>query len=156
MSVPLPSSAPAGVSDRRSTKRRACDLLTFFKPGTGVLDTVWRMARVGDVSGGGLRLLLHDPPAVGALLVIELRRGEFFRRREARVTYRAPTEAGPWVVGCAFRAPLADDEIAALLDPPAGTGQDEPAPEARDQAPGSGRPVLHGTCPAPFGEEPAR
>lgn len=63
-------------------------------------------AHIVDISQGGVRLLVNPQLNVGDLLRIRLSRGV-----EGRLVHVAPTEAGKWVVGCAFKGELSESEV---------------------------------------------
>jgi hypothetical protein len=66
-----------------------------------------------DVSAGGVGLLLRQPLAVGAVLLVELpaARPGLAPTRLARVTHATAWAEGVWLVGCALASPLAEHEV---------------------------------------------
>ena len=112
---------PAG-SERRAFVRHplgvgACGTIdTAVYGGSGETDELWPLV-VRDVSAGGIGVLLARRFELGTELTIELTAGrdQTPRRLVARVVRLEPESNGHWVHGCAFRYPLSQDELAALI-----------------------------------------
>jgi hypothetical protein len=84
--------------------------------GTGETDELWPLV-VRDVSAGGIGVLLARRFEMGTELTIELTAGNDSAPRmlAARVVRIEPEKNGHWVHGCAFRHPLSQDELDALV-----------------------------------------
>jgi serine/threonine protein kinase len=112
---------PSG-SERRAFVRHPLGVGTFgavdtaIYGGTGETDELWPLV-VRDVSAGGIGVLLARRFEMGTELTIELTAGQDATPRwlPARVVRIEPEKNGHWVHGCAFRHPLSQDELAALV-----------------------------------------
>jgi serine/threonine protein kinase len=84
--------------------------------GTGETDELWPLV-VRDVSAGGIGVLLARRFEMGTELTIELTTGNDSSPRmlAARVVRIEPEKNGHWVHGCAFRHPLSQEELDALV-----------------------------------------
>jgi eukaryotic-like serine/threonine-protein kinase len=118
-----PASTPRPVgSDRRSSVRHPLDVGTFGRVdtavygGTGETDELWPLV-VRDLSAGGIGVLLARRFEMGTELTIELKAGpdQTPLQLAARVVRIEPERNGHWVHGCAFRTPLTEDELEALV-----------------------------------------
>lgn len=109
-------------SERRAFVRHPLGVGTFGRVdtavygGSGETDELWPLV-VRDVSAGGIGVLLARRFEMGTELTIELTAGPDAAPRmlPARVVRIVPERNGHWVHGCAFRHPLSDDELAALV-----------------------------------------
>ncbi|HEV3440596.1 MAG TPA: serine/threonine-protein kinase [Gemmata sp.] len=74
---------------------------------------------IRDISAGGIGLLLARRFELGTILQIEYSNGPdaTLRKLSARVMRVQPEHNGHWVHGCAFLEPLAEDELAVLVQP---------------------------------------
>jgi serine/threonine protein kinase len=112
---------PSG-SERRAFVRHPLGVGTFgsidtaIYGGTGETDELWPLV-VRDVSAGGIGVLLARRFEMGTELTIELTAGSDSTPRwlAARVVRIEPECNGHWVHGCAFRHPLSEEELAALV-----------------------------------------
>jgi len=112
---------PSG-SERRAFVRHPLGIGTFgsidtaIYGGTGETDELWPLV-VRDVSAGGIGVLLARRFEMGTELTIELTAGSDATPRwlAARVVRIEPECNGHWVHGCAFRHPLSEEELAALV-----------------------------------------
>jgi serine/threonine protein kinase len=112
---------PSG-SERRAFVRHPLGIGTFgsidtaIYGGTGETDELWPLV-VRDVSSGGIGVLLARRFEMGTELTIELTAGTDATPRwlAARVVRIEPECNGHWVHGCAFRHPLSEEELAALV-----------------------------------------
>ncbi len=110
--------AAAGPDDRRTSARH------MLKVGTvgaiesalhGGAEEVWPLV-VRDVSVSGIGLTLARRFEAGTELAVELQTGpEGSKRFPVRVVRVQPDRGGYWVHGCTFDPPLAEGEVAALL-----------------------------------------
>ena len=89
---------------------------TAIYGGTGETDELWPLV-VRDVSAGGIGVLLARRFEMGTELTIELtaENDPTPRMLAARVVRIEPEKNGHWVHGCAFRHPLSQDELDALV-----------------------------------------
>jgi len=120
---PALATKPSG-SERRAFVRHPLGVGTFGRidtavyGGTGETDELWPLV-VRDVSAGGIGVLLARRFEMGTELTIELSTGVGSetapRMLPARVVRIEPERNGHWVHGCAFRNPLSEDELAALV-----------------------------------------
>ena len=109
-------------SERRAFVRHPLGVGTFgtidtaVYGGTGETDELWPLV-VRDVSAGGIGVLLARRFELGTELTIEMTTGPDVTPRwlAARVVRLEPESNGHWVHGCAFRHPLSDEELTALL-----------------------------------------
>ena len=109
-------------SERRAFVRHPLGVGTFatvdtaIYGGTGETDELWPLV-VRDVSAGGIGVLLARRFEMGTELTIELTTGNESAPRmlAARVVRIEPEKNGHWVHGCAFRHPLSQDELDALV-----------------------------------------
>lgn len=108
-------------SDRRAFVRHPIGVGTFGSVdtavygGSGETEELWPLV-VRDLSAGGIGVLLARRFELGTELTIELSTGpDEPRRLPTRVVRVVPESVGHWVHGCAFRHPLAEDELTALL-----------------------------------------
>ena len=118
---PAEVTTPPG-SERRAFVRHPLGFGTFGRidtavyGGTGETDELWPLV-VRDVSAGGIGVLLARRFEMGTELTIELTAGADSAPRmlPARVVRIEPERNGHWVHGCAFRHPLSDEELEALV-----------------------------------------
>lgn len=117
---PVPT--PSG-SERRAWVRHPLGVGTYaavdtaiHSGGGGDTEELWPLV-VRDVSAGGIGVLLARRFELGTELTIELTTGPepTPRRLPTRVVRIEPENVGHWVHGCAFRNPLSDDELSALI-----------------------------------------
>jgi hypothetical protein len=111
-----PWRSPDG-KDRRKAERCFCDAATSCE----ILDpeaNCFLPAAVWNISRGGICLLLRPRFELGRVLTIELENKvrEFFCRLDLEVKYSGICfPNGAWLHGCAFRRPLQEEELAALV-----------------------------------------
>jgi hypothetical protein len=117
---PNPSGdSPSSLAvERRAWVRYGSDLTVACQTTGGLRDVGW-IARVRDISAGGIGLLLRHRFRPGTPLLIELRtaRGQFRRTVAARVVHATAVVVdgvSSWLLGCAFAEPLGDQEMEAL------------------------------------------
>jgi hypothetical protein len=110
--TPFPAAlAVSGGAERRMRVRHACDCEASYRAGDH-----FGTARICDVSGGGLGLLLPRQVVPGGLLTVELqdRVCNSWRLKTLRVVHATPRK-GAWLVGSAFTKALTAAELAAIL-----------------------------------------
>lgn len=112
---------PPPGSDRRAFVRHPIGVGTFGSVdtavygGSGETEELWPLV-VRDLSAGGIGVLLARRFELGTELTIELSTGPDEPRRLAtRVVRIVPESVGHWVHGCAFRNPLTEEELDALV-----------------------------------------
>jgi serine/threonine protein kinase len=113
--------APTGA-ERRAWVRHPLGVGAYGAVDTAVhgggedTEELWPLV-VRDVSAGGIGVLLARRFEMGTELTIELMTGPdpVPRRLPARVVRIEPESLGHWVHGCAFRHPLSDEELDALI-----------------------------------------
>jgi hypothetical protein len=107
--------------ERRAWVRFATDLAASCRA-LDVRQEVGWPGRVGNLSAGGLALLLRRRFRAGLPLVVEIRNaaGTFQCSLRARIVHVQPVRAEDdrtyWLTGCAFVRPLGGDELRAVLD----------------------------------------
>ncbi|MBN9521888.1 protein kinase [bacterium] len=110
--------APAGPDDRRASARHLLKVGTVGAVESalhGGAEEAWPLV-VHDVSATGVGLTLARRFEAGTELAVELQTGpEAAKRFPVRVVRVQPDRGGYWVHGCTFGAPLAEAEVAALL-----------------------------------------
>jgi serine/threonine protein kinase len=108
----------AGPDDRRTAARHLLKVGTIGTIDSAVhggAEEVWPLV-VRDVSETGIGVTLARRFEVGTELAVELQLGpDVSKRFPARVVRVQPDRGGYWVHGCLFDAPLADNEVAGLL-----------------------------------------
>lgn len=114
---PSPDSSQAALIERRTFVRLACDFQATCRS-AGVREVGWPGV-VRDISRGGIGLLLTHRFQPGTELAVELRdeKGELRRILCARVVHATAinSDGNPaWVLGCAFDAPLSEEEFEGL------------------------------------------
>lgn len=74
-------------------------------------------ARILDISGGGIRLLVERRFEIGTILNIEIQAetADAPSSLMVRVMHLSAESAGRWSLGCRFGRELSDKEIQALL-----------------------------------------
>lgn len=74
------------------------------------------LAKVQDVSRGGIRLLVHRQVDVGAVIQVELPPPDGFPTAVvlATVIHEHPAEGGGWSIGCQFSTELSDEDLEGL------------------------------------------
>jgi hypothetical protein len=106
---------PAGV-ERRGAVRHQCDLELTCYPVGGEPGARWK-ARVRDLSGTGIGLLLAHALERGTILILEMPRvlDGFPRLLGACVIHATPQREGGFVIGCALDHQLNAAEIRAWV-----------------------------------------
>jgi hypothetical protein len=105
----------SNLAERRAWVRYPCDLDSSCRPVVAAPNRRWP-AKVRNVSSGGICMSLDRRFEPGALLTIEIQRtgaGQSFTF-VGRVIH-VSRDGGGWLLGCAFRSALSEDEIQALL-----------------------------------------
>jgi hypothetical protein len=115
------SSPDSGTVERRAWVRYCTDLAATCRWPDGRREVGWP-ARVRDVSGGGIGLLLRHRFRPGTFLSVELQglAGDC-RPLAVRVVHATPFNPGDgpcWLVGCILLEPLGEDELRVLLPAP--------------------------------------
>src|SRR5262245_14169726 len=117
---PAPGRGPAapGHAERRAFVRLACDLEATCRPVNHSQAVGWP-AQVGNISCGGLGLLMRHRLRPGTDLAVELRDGSGRPLRTVLVRVVHTTAvlaegATCWLLGCALDQPLTDEEFQAL------------------------------------------
>jgi hypothetical protein len=80
--------------------------------GTGISETGW-LAKVRDVSAGGISMILRRRFEPGTVLILDLEQGP--RQLSVRVVHVQPEMKGRWLIGCAFSAVLSPEELECFL-----------------------------------------
>ena len=114
--APAAPVAPSAGADRRKYPRYPANAATssyLVTPGTEFLFP----ERLHNVSAGGVNLTLDQALTPGTTAVLDVYNLEldFALRREIRVAYSLPQNAGQFRVGCSFTAELTHDELWGLL-----------------------------------------
>jgi hypothetical protein len=104
------------LAERRAWVRYPCDLDSSCRPVVAAPNRRWP-ARVRNVSSGGICVALDRRFEPGALLTIEVQAGGIGAAFTfvAKVIHVTKEESGNWLLGCAFRSQLSEDEIQTLL-----------------------------------------
>jgi hypothetical protein len=114
-----PDQEPAAtLTERRAFVRLASDLEATCRPVNHSQAVGWP-GRVGNISRGGLGLLMRHRLRPGSELAIELRDsgGKPLRTVVVRVVHATAVLAegnACWLLGCAFGEPLTEEEFQAL------------------------------------------
>jgi hypothetical protein len=107
--------------DRRGAQRFPADLDAFCQPPPGhVNDPNWFLARVVNVSAGGVGLIASRGFAAQTYLAIELKNESksYFQVIPARVVHVTRHTDGTYLIGCAFQTELNEEELNALVSGP--------------------------------------
>jgi hypothetical protein len=117
LGLPFPEDAAEHRgSERRQATRYPCQLdLSFFM--TANLEGEPRLARVRNISVGGISLLVNGPVEAGTILTVHLEndRHNFSRLIRLRVIYCLERPDGEWILGGSFLQRLTGEELRALL-----------------------------------------
>jgi hypothetical protein len=131
------SNSAAGTGERRASERFTCDAPVYCQlyPAWNGEGLKW-VARVRDVSSGGLCLVLgrRFEPGAGLAIDLPLKDGAAPSTVLARVVYARREPDGLWALHCKFLSPLAEEEMQTLLHAPPGTELPRPVPEKRHGA----------------------
>jgi hypothetical protein len=103
-------------SERRESTRYLCDLeLSFFV--TAALEGDPYLARVRNISAGGMSMVASRPFDPGTLLVVVLENPHrnFSRPVQFRVIYCLEHPNGDWILGGSFAHKLSKEDLVALL-----------------------------------------
>jgi hypothetical protein len=124
MSEQRPATGPereqdATVIERRAWVRYATALDASCSESDPRKETGW-LAKVRDISTGGVGLLLQHRFRPGTPLVVELKdpHGKSLRTALVRVRHATAVrveDGHRWLLGCEFAVALSDDELAPLL-----------------------------------------
>jgi len=111
-----PGKCFSDLIERRAWVRYPCDLDSSCRPVVAALNRPWT-AKVRNLSSGGICLALDRRFEPGALLTIEVQRTTTASSFSfvAKVIHVSRDDSGGWLLGCAFRSPLSEDEIQGLL-----------------------------------------
>ena len=114
---PAPGQRPA---ERRTWVRHACDLVVSCHPYISGKETLWS-GRALDISRGGIRIETDRPFELWAAMILRIRNpgAGISLTSLARVLHLDELEAGKWLVGYCFARPVSDEDLQALLKPPA-------------------------------------
>lgn len=110
-----PRTHELSLRDRRTGPRRVCSLEVSCQPISGKGCDLWWLAEIKDFCAGGVGMLSTRHFERGAFVAIQffdLLSGQG-KTRTAQVM-RVDERPGGWFLGCSFRTPLDDDELAAL------------------------------------------
>jgi hypothetical protein len=99
------------VPDRRAHPRYLCWVEVVATAGTNAPQP----ARLLDLSANGARIALLRPLATGAELRLMLPRGQGLPNVLAAQVARVNRTTTGWEAGCTFEPPLADEQLAVLL-----------------------------------------
>jgi hypothetical protein len=99
--------------ERRSTERYPSEHATRIRPADGGADM---MARIQDVSRGGIRLIVDQPVPSGAMIHIQLPSPNHDPHTMvmACVVHSRPTHHGSYALGCSFSTDLNDTDLSLL------------------------------------------
>src|SRR5262245_21634163 len=116
--APESSSSHSIAPERRTFVRLASDLEAVCRQADGFREVGWP-GRVRDISRGGIGLLATHRFQPGSYLAIDLRdrTDTILRTVRVRVIHAAATNVdgnSRWLLGCAFDAPLSEEELQAL------------------------------------------
>lgn len=117
MSEPEHHSSTPG-SERRTTSRQVCKLKAARVGGETVVFKPSRLARIVNISTGGVALHSGEPFPLGAVLSIRLHAASGAALSpilEVRIVRATPQPNGTWIMGAAFANPLSDAELDAWL-----------------------------------------
>jgi hypothetical protein len=103
------------VGERRAYVRLAADLAAVCRPVNRLSDIGWPGV-VGNLSQGGVGLVMRHRFEIGTRLAVELRAatGAPLHTVPARVVHATPAAANGmpcWLLGCAFDRPLTEEEF---------------------------------------------
>jgi hypothetical protein len=117
-SAPSQEPAAATAAERRAFVRLASDLEATCRPVNHSQEVGWP-GRVGDISRGGLGILMRHRLKPGSELAVELRdhTGRPLRTVIVCVAHATAVLADGsscWLLGCAFYEPLSEEEFQAL------------------------------------------
>jgi hypothetical protein len=104
--------------ERRTAVRYICKLKAACIQGVTAEFHPSKLARVNDISTGGLGLHLGESFVAGTQLTVRLHTlsGEpVSELKEVRVAHASEQPDGTWVLGVAFLQPLGEAEVQALL-----------------------------------------
>ena len=107
----------SAVVDRRQALRFSCILKASRVGGASVsIKPPW-LARVMNISTGGLGLHLGEPFEIGTVLTLRLHTtsGTSLTPVEVRVVHVAKQPNGTWTLGVAFNKPMGDADLEQLL-----------------------------------------
>jgi PilZ domain-containing protein len=109
---PSTAPAPAEKEERRAWLRYVCDLVTICQP-TTLLNTESFLARVRNISHGGINFVVDQCFANGSILSVELpgADGQPTATLLACVIHCTPQAGGDWAMGCSFIRELSDDDL---------------------------------------------
>ncbi|MCS6852176.1 MAG: PilZ domain-containing protein [Gemmataceae bacterium] len=104
------------TGERRHWVRYPCNLETLYQPGDGRLDQRWWFAKVRDISGHGIGLVLGRRFSPGTHLTLALHSPaqQFSRTLEVVVVHAQPHAEGGWLIGCSFVSVLTPQELQAV------------------------------------------
>jgi hypothetical protein len=122
--MPEPDPQPQGqyavlaAPERRAWVRYGTDLDVACRAADSLKDFGW-MAKVRNISGGGIGLVLRHRFRPGSSLFIELksRSGDLCRTVTVKVIHATPVRDGDahaWLMGCIFAVPISDEEVHSL------------------------------------------
>ncbi|CAN5303998.1 hypothetical protein BH10PLA2_BH10PLA2_04020 [soil metagenome] len=98
-------------ADRRRWTRHPSDIQAVSWGNAQGKSQSW-VARVRDISEGGIGLLAPCRPQLGAVLQLQLRSPNLIDQKliQAEVMFVSQHAAGEWILGCEFLAPLSDEQ----------------------------------------------
>jgi hypothetical protein len=103
-------------AQRRDEDRSPCDLDVAIRTLRSRSGYYW-MARVWDISPTGISLQLKKEIKPGAMLEIEVLKGEAVDRRLlGRVVHATKHAGGTWIIGCDLDRRLSDAELHSLMN----------------------------------------
>jgi hypothetical protein len=131
MSEPSPGFVSAPIDsgiDRRVWTRYSSNLATSCRI-KAALANGSASARVRNISGGGISLVVSHPADTGAVVPLELKSTlrSFTRTLELRVLYCVEHPGGDWILGGEFVQPLDEEELRHFLS------WNEPRRESSDE-----------------------
>jgi hypothetical protein len=113
-SFPGPSK-PAGKDRRGGTRHPSLD--TSARVVAAVGDD-FCLAKIRNISPGGVSLVVSREFAAGAILTIDLietKTNRFSRTMQVEVRYATEHPNGDWILGCMFLEALTDEEVQTFL-----------------------------------------
>jgi PilZ domain len=102
--------------DRRAWVRYPCELESACQPLAGARGLQWP-GQIRNLSAGGIAVRLARRFEAGTVLAVDVQgRGDaILQTLLARVVHVTLQEDGSWLLGCAFKNPLSEEDLKALL-----------------------------------------
>jgi hypothetical protein len=102
--------------DRRAWVRYPCELESACQPLAGARGLQWP-GKIRNVSAGGIAVRLARRFEAGTVLAVDVQgQGDaIMQTLLARVVHVSLQDDGSWLLGCAFKNPLSEEDLKALL-----------------------------------------